>query len=167
MKVGMVSSIRVNPHDCQCILAIMKASGLDPYDGKSWAQCVSMSLSALIGLAIKMKVIEEPDSFQYLNNMAPFLNSGNSRKKSAYADNLYRLSATEEYHGPEILPSVLRPTEQYVPTAIKQKVGGKVVLDEETYNLLFAEFQELDARFVELSVEEKERRTELNNVLFS
>lgn len=167
MKVGMVSSIRVNPHDCQCILDILRKAGLDPYDGKSWAQCVSLSLSSLIGLALKMKVIEEPDSFQYLNSMAPFLNSKNSRKKSAYADNLYKLSGKEDYEAPEILPSVSKPTEQYIPPAIKSNTTHtKLKLDDETYRVLCEEFQELDAKFMTLTKEEKRRYDELNKVLF-
>lgn len=114
MKAGMVTQIRINPGNCQAILDVMAACNIDPYDGRSFAQCVSLSLDALIGMARRAGVIpEEIDPYQYLNRMGPFLNSGNTKKKHRYDDMLYQ-RASHGIQAPDMgyRPPVVKP---YIP----------------------------------------------------
>ena len=82
-KPGMVVSIRVNPADCQSVLDLMQAVNIDPYDGRSFSSCVSLSFSSLIDMAKRAGIIGEPDPFQFLNRMGVFLDSRNNKKKHA------------------------------------------------------------------------------------
>lgn len=114
MKAGMVTQIRINPGNCQAILDVMAACNIDPYDGRSFAQCVSLTLDALIGMARKAGVIPgEIDPYQYLNRMGPFLNSGNTKKKHRYDDMLYQRAS----HGMEAPDMGYKPPQvrQYLP----------------------------------------------------
>lgn len=116
MKAGMVSQIRVNSVDCQRVLDLMQVIGVDPYDGRSFAQCVSLALSSMLDTMARSGIIPaEVDTFQYLNRMGPFLNSGNNKKKARAADSLYgQVSKGYQIAGPTI-PSRQHNPGQYIP----------------------------------------------------
>ena len=118
MKAGMVVQIRVHPEDCLSILDIMKVIGNDPYDGRSFASMTSLALKALIGFAVKSQVIEEPDGFQFLNRMAPFLDSRNNKRKHTISESLYNRAA----HGER--PTIERPSDNRSGPFIPQHAQG-------------------------------------------
>lgn len=93
MRIGKVVQIRINPSDCQSVLDVVKAAGDNPYDGRSFASCVSAALSSLIGVAKKGGIIEEPDPFLYDDRLRVFRGEvgkgGNSRVKKTKADAMY------------------------------------------------------------------------------
>lgn len=72
MKAGIVSTIRVNPRDCQSILDLCELLGL-PTQGMTFSAMHSMALSSLLETARHAKMIPEPDEFQYLNRMARYI----------------------------------------------------------------------------------------------
>lgn len=122
VKAGMVAQIRVNPSDCQHVLDIMGVLGVDPYDGRSFAQCVSLAFTSLIGMACKAGIIPtEVDTFQYLNRMGPFIDSRNNKNKAAHASALY------ERQMAGVTPSLTMPTHsvpvpgQYVPAHLRSR----------------------------------------------
>lgn len=89
MKAGMVVQIRVHPEDCLSILDLIQSVGGDPYDGRSFAQMVSFSLKSLIGVAIRGGIVGEPDREQFLNRMAPFIESRNNKRKHDASEAMY------------------------------------------------------------------------------
>lgn len=154
MKSGMVAQIRVNPSDCQSILDIMGVLGVDPYDGRSFAVCVSLALSSMIGMVKKAGVIGEPDSFQFLNRMAPFMNSKNNRAKYLASDQLYRqVSSGNSIPALEVPASRSHPG-QYIPEHLQKPVGwsskgpstevcGELLPDPQVREMMLAEYEEL------------------------
>lgn len=181
MKAGMVTQIRVNPKDCLAVLDIMVAIGVDPYDGRSFAQCVSLALSSLIGVARRGDIItREEDGFQYLNRMAVFLNSRNNKKKHTAAESLYRRAA-QGIEPPQMHIGVKHPG-QYTPPALREQSSGwtesgpsataavPMLLDEGTKELLWEEMNTLNERLNNgevLPAQDKERYDTLNNLLFT
>lgn len=184
-KAGMVVQIRVNPKDCLAILDIMHACNIDPYDGRSFAQCVSIALSSMIGMTRRASIIaEEEDGFQFLNRMGPFLNSKNDKRKHRYDDALYKRAE----HGLTAPDLSYRPAEPgpYLPEHIKkeqavaQPVGWtehgpttsaaqQLPLDEETKLMLAEELGTLYTKENSgetLTPEEQERYHYLNRVLY-
>lgn len=147
MKAGMVAQIRVNPADCQHVLDIMGVLGVDPYDGRSFAQCVSLAFTSLIGMAGKAGVIPlEVDTFQYLNRMGPFIDSRNNRNKAAHASALYE----RQMQG--AIPSLTMPTHtvpvpgQYVPAHLRSSgvpTPSHTVISERQDPVLLQEYEEL------------------------
>lgn len=118
MKAGMVTQIRVNPADCQSVLDIMGIVGIDPYDGRSFAQCVSIAFSSMIGSLKKSGIIEEPDSFQYMNRMATFVGSRNDKRKYVASEALYR-NASQGMATPTLPTAHVPHPGQYVPDTVK------------------------------------------------
>jgi hypothetical protein len=116
MKAGMVVQIRVNPGDCQSVLDLLGLLNVNPYDGRSFAQCVSIALSSMLGSYRGTKVLPEVDTFQFLNRLGPFLESRNNKTKHAMAEALYRNGGrsvtTVE------LPKVEQPG-QFVPETLR------------------------------------------------
>lgn len=177
MKPGMVTQIRINPKDCLAILDLMVAMGIDPYDGRSFAQCVSLSLASLIGVARRGGIIPaEDDGFQYMNRMAPFLNGRNDKRKYRYDQELYN-RAVNGVSTPE-LPVLGQHPGQHVPQAISgwtergqtTTAAQQLPLDDETKILLAEElgtFYAKENAGEELSPEEKERFQYLNKILYS
>lgn len=150
MKAGMVTQIRVNPRDCQAVLDIMGIIGVDPYDGRSFAQCVSMAFSSMIASLEKSGVLQEPDPYQYLNRMAPFIDSRNNKRKYAGAEALYR-NAANGMQAPT-LPSVnVKHPGQYVPETItgwteageSTTANVPLLMDAGTRELLMERYNEL------------------------
>ena len=163
MKAGMVSSIRINTKDCLAILDLMNVVGIDPYDGRSFASCVSLAISSLIEVARNSSIIKkEEDGFQFLNRMQPFLAKGNDRMKRKLADAMHKRAA-EGIAAPSLLHAITLPA----PTIkagwqeLEKENAAKVMpLDEETKALLFDELQELNERKnnrEELSQNEEDR----------
>lgn len=113
IKAGHVASIRVNPGDCQGVLDVMKAIGVDAYDGRSFAQCVSLALSSLLGMArLAGSIPEEPDPFKFAERMAPFELGKNTKLKQRYSGDLYKSTAVGV-----TIPALAMPV-QHSPTAI-------------------------------------------------
>lgn len=182
MKAGMVVHIRLNPVDCQHVLDIMGALNIDPYDGRSFAQCVSLALSALIGMAYKNGAIpEEVDGFQYLNRMAPFLQAKNDKRKYAAANALFNRQDQASRAGLAMPTQEVKHPGQYVPDHLQGAVGWTeggptqnanvpLQLDEETRRMLLEEMSLLDERRNNgeiLTQGELERYQYLNNSIFT
>ena len=91
MKGGTTAHIRISPADCLSTLDVLQGAGIDT-TGMSFAACVSLAYSSLLGMARKAQLIEEPDTFQYLNRMQPYLGTGNNKKKHDITSNLYERS---------------------------------------------------------------------------
>lgn len=81
MRAGTVTTIRINPRDCQSILDVLDAANV-PRQHISFAQCTSLALGALLETARQNGLIPEPDEFQYLNRMQQYLGKGRSKKAS-------------------------------------------------------------------------------------
>lgn len=149
LKAGHVASIRVNPADCQGVLDVMKAIGVDPYDGRSFAQCVSLALSSLLGMARMSGAIEkEPDPSQFWNRMAYFNGGKNTKIRQGYADSLYRGAAS----GVEV-PSLDIPHIQATSSMQhSQELTEEYVELSEVLNNAPQEFTEqMQDRYLELS----------------
>lgn len=91
MKGGTTAHIRVTPADCLSTLDVLEGAGIE-VKGMSFASCVSLAYSSLLGMARKAGLIEEPDTFQYLNRMQSYLGTGNNKKKHDITSNLYERS---------------------------------------------------------------------------
>jgi hypothetical protein len=116
MKAGMVIQIRVNTEDCQSTLDLMHLLQVNPYDGRSFAQCVSLALSSMLGSYRKSGILPEVDPFQYLNRMGPFIASRNNKKKSLMAEILYK-NGGHSVANVE-LPGVKKPG-QFIPEPLQ------------------------------------------------
>lgn len=174
MKPGMVTQIRINPGDCQAILDVLERCAINPYDGRSFAQCTSMALSALIGMARKAGAIPEIDEFQYLNRMQHFLGGQNSKKRVKMAQNMLY----DQVRGRKVelaLPGSLEVTPPAqradAPGDAGQRRGPQPcdTLDEAARQELAAEYIELNERLndgQQLSDVEQRRYDFLNKVLF-
>lgn len=182
MKAGMVVHIRLNPVDCQHVLDIMGVLNIDPYDGRSFAQCVSLALSALIGMAYKNGAIpEEVDGFQYLNRMAPFLQAKNDKRKYAAANALFNrqdqagraglaMPTQEVKHPGQYVPDHLQGVQGWTESGPVQSANVPLQMDEETKRMLIEEMGMLDDRRnngEKLTEEERERYRYLNDKLFT
>lgn len=182
MKYGMVAQIRVNPEDCQSILDLMGVLNIDPYDGRSFAQCVSLALSSMLGSFRKNGTLPEVDPFQYLNRMGPFLDSKNNKTKSRMSDALYRAGG-KNIGSIELPQKEVKHPGQYVPEHIAETTGvvgftesgatssaaQPLLMDEETLRILREELASLYDKLnsgVALSEEEDARFKYLNNQLF-
>lgn len=97
MRAGQVVRIRVNPKDCQSVLDLMEKLGLQTF-GMSYAQCVSMALASLLETARVQKILPEPNSFEFLNRMQPFMGHSHHRKKLEAAQVIGGLG--EKFHAP-------------------------------------------------------------------
>jgi hypothetical protein len=183
MKPGMVTQIRVNTKDCLAILDLMGVLGVDPYDGRSFAQCVSLALSSMLQTMRDRSVIpSEEDGFQFLNRMAPFLNSGNNKRKyimsSSLSDRMGQQSVSVKLPQHEV-----KNPGQYVPETVTRlqptgwtergatsTAATPMLLDEETKVMLAEEMKILDDKrnsVNTLTPEEQTRYDELNRILFS
>lgn len=91
MKGGTTAHIRISPADCISTLNVLEGAGINT-TGMSFASCVSLAYSSLLGMARKAQLIEEPDTFQYLNRMQTYLGTGNNKKKHDITSNLYERS---------------------------------------------------------------------------
>lgn len=85
MKPGLVVAIRVNPKDCQSILAMMDASGL-PRVNQSFASMVSMVLSGLLQGVRSDGIIDEPDPFMYWEQMGQYHKGSQGAGRTAVAE---------------------------------------------------------------------------------
>ena len=88
MKAGVVSSIRINPRDCQSVLDVLDAAGVRR-ESLSFAQCVSLALGSLLETARQTNLIPEPDEFQYLNRLSPYLGPQRQKKRTKIANALH------------------------------------------------------------------------------
>jgi len=172
MKVGMVTQIRVNPKDCLAILDIIVACGINPYDGRSFAQCTSLALSSLIGVARRAKIIpEEEDGFQYANRLDPFINSRNDKRKYSFDKMLYQ-RASADISAQDMAPQIQHPGQSvpshlqgFTESGLTSSAAQTMTLDEGTRILLSEEMQALYDKGT-LSTDEQARLTELNNILY-
>lgn len=110
MKAGQVTRLRVNPKDCQSVLDLLDRIGV-PYQNLSFSQCTSIALASLLETARVHKTLPEPDPFQYLNRMSPFLGHGTSmqRKRLAAANALGSIGET--FQAPTLISTDQIPTE--------------------------------------------------------
>lgn len=92
MRPGMVVSIRVNPKDCQSVLDLMEKIGYKTY-GNSFSHLVSMTLASLLETARQQGGLPEPDPFQYLNRVGPFVGGKRSGRKLSVAKAVNELGA--------------------------------------------------------------------------
>lgn len=99
MKAGHVATIRVNPRDCQSVLDVLDAAGI-PRQALSFAQCVSLALGCLLETARRSDVLPEPDEFEYLNRMSPYVGKGKRSTKVRMAEAIHSL-------GPKLRAPVL------------------------------------------------------------
>lgn len=174
MKGGMVVQVRVNPKDCLAVLDIMESLGINVYDGRSFASCVSVTLSSLIGVARKggiIKAEEEEGGWEWLNRMEAFQgNQGkNTKRKKSITDNLYDRVA----HG---MPAPALPgleKEKATPLVSPVYDGSKDVdsmshpLSEEEKEALFLEYEGLNGKMNKKSASnvEKMRYREVGKML--
>lgn len=93
MKAGAVTTFRVNPRDCQSILDVLDAAGVRR-ESLSFAQCASLALGALLETARHTKLIPEPDEFQYLNRLSPYLGPQKQKKKTKVSKALHDLGGS-------------------------------------------------------------------------
>lgn len=91
MKGGMVVTIRVSPKDCQSILDVIDKANI-PHVGQSFPAMVSLALGSLLERARLDSVIPEPDEYQYLNRLQPYM-KGSRSKKLAVAKTLTGMGA--------------------------------------------------------------------------
>lgn len=108
LKAGRVARIRVNPTDCQSVLDIMAATKIDTR-AMSFDQQVSLTLSSLLLSARSTGMIPEPDPFQFLPRMAPYMGHKSNSMKA-------RLSAQINDLGPRLRAPVLREPERPAPS---------------------------------------------------
>ncbi len=85
MRSGFVVNLRVNPRDCQGILDVMAAANINTQD-MSFSMQVSLALSSLLESARITNLIPEPDEFQYLNRMQPYIGRMRNGMKKKTAD---------------------------------------------------------------------------------
>lgn len=97
LRAGIVTSIRVNPEDCQSVLDLLEHAGMK-IDGMSFAGMVSLALSSSLQTFRDQKVIPEPDPFEYLNRLQPFL-GGNNKRKQAITTSLAEAGAKVKVKG--------------------------------------------------------------------
>lgn len=93
MRPGIVVSIRVNPKDCQSILDLMEKIEYKTV-GNSFSHLVSMALSTLLETARQQGGLPEPDPFQYLNRLGPFIGGKRTGRKLAVAKAMNELGAS-------------------------------------------------------------------------
>ena len=79
MKGGIVSTIRINPKDAQSVLDVLEKAGVRT-QGMSFASMVALAMSSLLEAARQDNVIPEPDPFQYLNRLQPYIKAKHGRK---------------------------------------------------------------------------------------
>lgn len=170
----MVTQIRINPKDCLAILDLMVACGIDPYDGRSFAQCTSLALSSLIGVARRAKIIpEDDDGFQYANRMDVFIKGKNDKRKYRYDSMLYQRAAGD-ISAPDLAPKPQHPG-QSIPIHLKgftesgstDSAAQQMPMDDATREMLSEQLQALYDKKEPLTPEEQARLTELNNLLYS
>ena len=133
MKYGMVAQLRINPEDCQSILDLMGLLNIDPYDGRSFAQCASLALSSMLGAYRKSGTLPPVDSFQYLNRLGPFQDARNNKRKKVMADALYAVGGGALQHAPVVPSRVVPSPGQYVPAHLQQapRAGDIIPIQEE------------------------------------
>lgn len=88
MKAGVVTTLRINPRDAQSVLDVLDAVGL-PRHTLSFAQCTSLALGALLETARQNKLIPEPDEFEYLNRLGPYIGPAKKSKRTKIASQLH------------------------------------------------------------------------------
>lgn len=108
LKAGRVSRIRVNPKDCQSVLDIMKAAEIDTRS-MSFDMQVSLALSSLLNSARASNLIPEPDPFEYLNRMAPYIGHKHNSQKARLTSQIGEL-------GPKLRSPILREAERPAPS---------------------------------------------------
>lgn len=105
MKGGIVSTIRINPTDAQSILDVLEKAGVRTA-GMSFAAMTALAMSSLLESARRDKIIPEPDPFQYLNRIGPYIKAKHSRKLQVTAV-LHNAGATLQ--APPIAASIPEP----------------------------------------------------------
>lgn len=109
LKAGRVSRIRVNPKDCQSTLDVMKAAQIDTRS-MSFDQQVSLAFSSLLESARKSGLLPEPDPFEYLNRMQPYLGRQRNSQKARLTEQISELGprlrspVIYESERPEVIP---------------------------------------------------------------
>lgn len=79
MKGGIVATIRVNPRDCQSVLDVLEKAGI-PTKGMSFAAMTALAFQSLMEAARQSQAIPEPDEFQFLPRLQPYLRAKHGRK---------------------------------------------------------------------------------------
>lgn len=92
LRGGTVTRIRVNPKDCISVLDVIEAAGI-PNNGMSFAQQVSLALASLLESARKAQLIPEPDTFEYLNRMQPYMGNARNGQKAVLSKHLNSMGA--------------------------------------------------------------------------
>lgn len=104
MRAGEVVRLRVNPQDCLSALDLLEKVGLDTH-GRSFNQVISLAFASLMETARVNKMLPEPDTFQYLNRMKPFVGNGHSGHKEKHAVAMKMGSIGESFSAPSISQS--------------------------------------------------------------
>lgn len=170
MKYGMVAQIRINPEDCQSILDTMGILNIDPYDGRSFAQCVSIALSACLGAYRKAGTLPEVDPYQYLNRMGPFIGARNNKRKVAAADAFYRAGSKATATLEQPAQQVRHPG-QFTPEYLRQNAReGDIIPIREEFDRDKAqeEYEWLKGKLMRQEANEEEigRFGHLQNLLY-
>ena len=79
MKAGIVTTIRVNPKDAQSVLDVMEKAGVRTAN-MSFAQMTALAFQSLLEAARQSGTLPEPDSFQYLNRLQPYIKAKHGMK---------------------------------------------------------------------------------------
>jgi len=92
MKAGAVTTMRINPRDCQSCLDVMKAVSINTND-MSFSQIASLTLSSLLESARKTGLLPEPNPFEFLNRMEPYIGTKNTRRKTKITTTINNLGS--------------------------------------------------------------------------
>jgi hypothetical protein len=149
-RAGHVVTIRVNPEDCQGVLDVMRVLNVDPYDGRSFAVCVSLALSSMLVSLRKSGVTPEIDHFQYLNRMGPFLKARNDKRKKSINDGLYSTAmhgvsapAIPSRHPGQFIPDHIQETQGWTEAGPVTTAAVPMLMDEGTRMMLEDRLQEI------------------------
>ena len=88
LRAGVVASIRINPKDAQSILDVLEKAGV-PTANMSFSAMTALALQSLLESARQSRLIPEPDPFDFLTRVGPYLKTKHSAK----------LAVTNTLHG--------------------------------------------------------------------
>lgn len=158
MKAGIVTRLRVNPKDCQSVLDTLDAAGV-PRDNISFSQAASLALATLLETARHSGLIPEPDPFQYLSRLTPYLSEARvpkARRASARltrsSGGLHQMTApAREWAGEETNSAEGLPGEVLLLANPRERRGGEGAEARSAQGTEPAEGPELEAAKLRLT----------------
>lgn len=81
MKPGLVVTIRVNPVDCQSILALLDSSGFER-GNQTFSSMVSLTLSGMLQSCRDSGQIKIPDPFKYWDDVGQYHKTKHAEKEA-------------------------------------------------------------------------------------